>query len=282
MKYIRALWFKPWSTTLVTDCWNRSHLSWIFSRFLTFTLHTFVLTQMCPSPSPMLSRAYLGALKWQQTQINIGEGEITRVFQDLWQGLKNSQHPQNHVIPPVFSGARVQVSSWCLTENREPARRRYEGSNSGYATKPKTTVNLQAVTKTQWNTSQYIASKSFLFISLKEKLDLILFSVRRSQYFICHMKSDSFSWPPRVSCRYVSKTPFIFPDVFFRLSWSSIKRSGLLRHNKPEMLLVVICVLLGSLDDNWFWTEWCGFRFILASAPPPKPGKSALGTRLHF
>ena len=34
---------------------------------------------------------------------------------------------------------------------------------------------------------------------------------------------------------------------FFRLSWSSIKRSGLLRHNKPEMLLVVICVLLGSL-----------------------------------
>ena len=34
---------------------------------------------------------------------------------------------------------------------------------------------------------------------------------------------------------------------FLRLSWSSIKRSGLLRHNKPEMLLVVICVLLGSL-----------------------------------
>ena len=29
-----------------------------FSKFLTFTLHTFVLTQMCHSPSPMLSRAY--------------------------------------------------------------------------------------------------------------------------------------------------------------------------------------------------------------------------------
>ena len=56
----------------------------------------------------------------------------------------------------------------------------------------------------------------------------------------------------RVSCRYVSKTPLIFLDVFFtilffRLSWSSIKHSGLLRHNKPEMLLVVMCLLLGSL-----------------------------------
>ena len=58
-----------------------------FSKFLTFTLHTFVLTQMCPSPSPMLSRAYFGALKWLQTQINIGEGKITHVFQDLWRGL---------------------------------------------------------------------------------------------------------------------------------------------------------------------------------------------------
>ena len=38
-----------------------------------------------------------------------------------------------------------------------------------------------------------------------------------------------------------------FTILFFRLSWSSIKRSGLLRHNKPEMLLVVICVLLGCL-----------------------------------
>ena len=38
-----------------------------------------------------------------------------------------------------------------------------------------------------------------------------------------------------------------FTILFFRLSWSSIKRSGLLRYNKPEMLLVVICVLLGSL-----------------------------------
>ena len=62
-----------------------------------------------------------------------------------------------------------------------------------------------------------------------------------------------FSRPPSVSCRYVSKTPLIFLDVFcdvffsvlfFRLSWSSIKRSGLLRHNKPEMLLVVICVVV--------------------------------------
>ena len=74
-------------TILVTNRWNRSHLSWIFSKFLTFMLQTFVLTQMCRSPLPMLSRAYFGALKWLQTQINIGEGKITRVSQDLWRGL---------------------------------------------------------------------------------------------------------------------------------------------------------------------------------------------------
>ena len=34
-----------------------------------------------------------------------------------------------------------------------------------------------------------------------------------------------------------------FTILFFRLSWSSIKRSGLIRHNKPEMLLAVICVV---------------------------------------
>ena len=33
---------------VLTNRWNRSHLSWIFSNFFTFTLHTFVLTQMCP------------------------------------------------------------------------------------------------------------------------------------------------------------------------------------------------------------------------------------------
>ena len=71
----------------VTNRWNRSHLSWIFSKLLTFTLHIFVLTQMYPSPTPMLIRAYFGALKWLQTQINIGKGKITQVFQDLWLGL---------------------------------------------------------------------------------------------------------------------------------------------------------------------------------------------------
>ena len=75
MKTILAYIKSYQATILVTNRWNRSHLSWIFSKFLTFTLHTFVLTQMCPSPSPMLSRAYFGALKWLQTQINIGKGK---------------------------------------------------------------------------------------------------------------------------------------------------------------------------------------------------------------
>ena len=68
------------NTILVTNRWNRSHLSWILSKFLTFTLHTFVLTQICRSPSPMLSQAYFGALKWVQTQINIGEGKLHKCF----------------------------------------------------------------------------------------------------------------------------------------------------------------------------------------------------------
>ena len=79
-----------------------------------------------------------------------------------------------------------------------------------------------------------------------------LYFIPLSRGFFCR----GFSWPPSVSYRYVSKTPLTFLDVFcdafftelfFRLSWSWIKRSGLLRHNKPEMLIVVICVLLGSL-----------------------------------
>ena len=32
-------------------------------KFLTFSLHTFLLTQMCPSPCPMLSHAYFEALR---------------------------------------------------------------------------------------------------------------------------------------------------------------------------------------------------------------------------
>ena len=57
----------------------------------------------------------------------------------------------------------------------------YEGSNSRLCNikpKKKRTVKRQADTETQWNISRV----SFLFISLKEKLDLTLFCVRRSQY----------------------------------------------------------------------------------------------------
>ena len=42
------------ATILVTNRWNRSHLSWVFSTFLPFTLHTFVRTHlMCCSPTEM-------------------------------------------------------------------------------------------------------------------------------------------------------------------------------------------------------------------------------------
>ena len=52
--------------------------------------------------------------------------------------------------------------------------------------KAKKPVKRQAETKTRWNTSQV---SIFLFISLKENLDLTLFNVRRSQYYIFHIKS---------------------------------------------------------------------------------------------
>ena len=60
-----ALWILLVSraTILVTSRWNRSHLSWIFSKFLTFTPDTFVLTYICPSPSAMLSQAYFEAVR---------------------------------------------------------------------------------------------------------------------------------------------------------------------------------------------------------------------------
>ena len=43
------------------------------------------------------------------------------------------------------------------------------------------------------NAVEYTAGKSFLLISLKEKLDLTVFSVRRSQYFISDTKSHIFN-----------------------------------------------------------------------------------------
>ena len=83
---VEASW-QGYPTTLVTNRWNRSHLSWIFSNFFTFALHTLFLTQMCPSPSPMLSRAYFGALKWLQTQINMtgerGSGKSLKCFNKI-------------------------------------------------------------------------------------------------------------------------------------------------------------------------------------------------------
>ena len=96
-----------------------------------------------------------------------------------------------------------------------------------------------------------LRKKVMEFFGLGSQPGFLYFFPRLSRVFL-----QGFSQPPSVSSRYVSKTPLIFLDLFcdvfftilfFRLSWSSIKRSGLLRHNDPEMLLAVICVFLGSL-----------------------------------
>ena len=53
-------------------------------KFLTLTLHTFVLTQMCPSPSLILSHAYFEALRRLQYPNQHWEGEThTRVTRFL-------------------------------------------------------------------------------------------------------------------------------------------------------------------------------------------------------
>ena len=51
--------------------------------------------------------------------------------------------------------------------------------------------NSKTTSKHQ-NIVEYISGKSFLFTSLKEKVDSTLFSVRRFQYFISHTKSPIF------------------------------------------------------------------------------------------
>ena len=74
-------WDLGGATILVKNRWNRSRFSWIFSKFLTFILHTFVFTQMRPSPSPVF-RATRILEHWNDcnTLINIEEGEThTRV-----------------------------------------------------------------------------------------------------------------------------------------------------------------------------------------------------------
>ena len=54
------------------------------------------------------------------------------------------------------------------------------------------------MTSRHQNTVEYIAVKSFLFISLKEKLDLTLFSVRRSHIlFLIQLRLNYFTHFPR-------------------------------------------------------------------------------------
>ena len=72
---------------------------------------------------------------------------------------KSSRAHQSHSSSP--RSAKQVTVQWLCNEAKK--------KNS------KTTSRLQS-------TVEYIAGKSFLFISLNEKLDLTLFSVRRSQY----------------------------------------------------------------------------------------------------
>ena len=60
---VRYRLYMPWTPSYNTHrkSLKQKPFLWNFlKKFLTFTLHTFVLTQMCPSPSPVLSHMYFG------------------------------------------------------------------------------------------------------------------------------------------------------------------------------------------------------------------------------
>ena len=88
------------TTILVTNRWNRSHFSWIFFKFLTFTVHTFVLNQMCPSPSQCWAMCILEHWDDCNTQVNIGEEEnepsVSRFV--------------TSIVDPRHTGSRVRIS----------------------------------------------------------------------------------------------------------------------------------------------------------------------------
>ena len=99
-------WDLGGATILVTNRWNRSRFSWIFSKFLTFTLHTFVFTQMCPSPSPMF-RATRILEHWndRNTQINIEEGE--------------TYTSMTSIVVIISSGVVPGGTPWCMRMSRK-------------------------------------------------------------------------------------------------------------------------------------------------------------------
>ena len=70
---VRYRLYVPWTPSYNThhkSLTQKLKFSW---KFLTLTLHTLVLTQMCPSPSPVLNHVYFG--DHCNSQIYIGEGE---------------------------------------------------------------------------------------------------------------------------------------------------------------------------------------------------------------
>ena len=60
---IRYRLYMPWTPSYNTHHKLLTQKLKFLWKFLTLTLHTLVLTQMCPSPSPVFSHVYFGALR---------------------------------------------------------------------------------------------------------------------------------------------------------------------------------------------------------------------------
>ena len=73
------------NTILVTNRWNRSHLSWIFSKFHSWHLRSLTNVSLSfPNVKPCIFWSTETTVIPKST---LGKGKITQVFQDLWQGL---------------------------------------------------------------------------------------------------------------------------------------------------------------------------------------------------
>ena len=100
------------NTILVTNRWNGSHLSWIFSKFLTVTLRTFVLTQMRRLSFPNVDPSVFWSTEMTANPNQHWERKITQVFQDLWGGLQLSSAIKLCVLnASVYKGHSFRIGA---------------------------------------------------------------------------------------------------------------------------------------------------------------------------
>ena len=93
-------------------------------KFLTFTLHTFVLSQMCPSSSPVLSHVYFG--DHCNSQIYIGEGEMHTSFSTFLTGIVLIPSHYQKILPSNYRKTANQSTRGVMRDLAKIVVRRRE------------------------------------------------------------------------------------------------------------------------------------------------------------